>query len=97
MNKQIIGGASIRLSRVSRLKDKLRGSRVYIKGLKEGKLCSTVGVSRKVMLSRGIKIDLKGRLNGVRRARSIVELEGGIAGNSLCKTHKQTGVSIGTK
>jgi len=97
MNKQRVGGASIRSLKVSKLKHKLRLSDSGIKKLNSGTIISSIGVSRTAMFNRGISVDVKGRLNGVRRARGMSELEGGVSGNSLCKKHKQSVNTISTK
>jgi ribosomal protein S3 len=49
------------------------------------------------MSRRGIIMSVKGRLNGVRRARGMREMEGGVSGNSLCKKHKSSSSEISTK
>jgi ribosomal protein S3 len=49
------------------------------------------------MSRRGIVMSVKGRLNGVRRARGMREMEGGVSGNSLCKKHKSSSREISTK
>jgi ribosomal protein S3 len=68
-----------------------------LKDIKSGKLISTIGVSRKSIVDRGMTIDLSGRLNGVRRARGMVEQEGGVSGNTLCKKYKYSVNNITTK
>ena len=97
MNKQRVGGASIRALKVWDLKENLKGGIVAIEKLNSGLLSSSVGVSRRSMSRRGIIMSVKGRLNGVRRARGMREMEGGVSGNSLCKKHKSSSSEISTK
>ena len=97
MNKQRVGGASIRALKVWDLKENLKGGIVAIDKLNSGLLSSSVGVSRRSMSRRGIIMSVKGRLNGVRRARGMREMEGGVSGNSLCKKHKSSSSEISTK
>ena len=97
MTKQRVGGASIRALKVWDIKEKLKGGIFAIKKLESGLSCDSVGVCRKSMSCRGIIMSVKGRLNGVRRARGMREMEGGVSGNSLCKKHKSSVVSISTK
>jgi hypothetical protein len=97
MNKQRVGGASIRALKVWDLKENLKGGIVAIDKLNSGLVSSSVGVSRRSMSRRGIIMSVKGRLNGVRRARGMREMEGGVSGNSLCKKHKSSSSEISTK
>jgi ribosomal protein S3 len=68
-----------------------------LKDLNSGKVISTIGVSRKSILERGMTLELSGRLNGVRRARGMIEQEGGVSGNTLCKKYKYSVNNIRTK
>ena len=97
IKRQNQGGNSVRAFRASKLKRKLVLCTKGLNSLNSGKLISTIGVSRKSILERGMTIDLRGRLNGVRRARGMVEQEGGVSGNTLCKKYKYSVNNITTK
>ena len=88
---------AIRSLKVSGLKkDLVRG----IKNIEEinsgSQFCRESSVIRS-MMDRGIKVSVKGRLNGARRARADVESQGGVSGNTLCKKHKESSRAIYTK
>jgi len=97
IKRQNQGGNSVRAFRASKLKRKLVLCTKGLNSLNSGKVISTIGVSRKSILERGMTIDLRGRLNGVRRARGMVEQEGGVSGNTLCKKYKYSVNNITTK
>jgi len=88
---------SVRASKALKLKRKLILCTKGLKDLKSGKVISTLGVSRKSILERGMTLELSGRLNGVRRARGMIEQEGGVSGNTLCKKYKYSVNKIRTK
>ncbi len=87
---------TIRSLKVSKLREDLIVGIKTISNLNSGSIVGLGGKLGKVS-DRGIKVSVKGRLNGARRARTMVESEGGVSGNTLCLKHKSTSREIYTK